>query len=95
MAQSLWYMPTALDIWNQKILKAPGHYARGYEKEEGQPPPEPVVHWPDQEPKMLSGPLDERLNHWSTLVHRGEVIEAYSTFLGIMENPADRKQALA
>ena len=95
MAQSFWYMPTALDIWNQKILKAPGHYARGYEKKEGQPPPEPVVYWPDQEPKMLSGPLEERLNHWSTLVQRGEVIEAYSTFLGIMENPADRKQALA
>ena len=29
MAQTIWYIPTGLDIWNQKILKAPGHYARG------------------------------------------------------------------
>ena len=28
MAQTIWYIPTGLDIWNQKILKAPGHYAR-------------------------------------------------------------------
>ena len=94
MAQSFWYMPTALDVWNQKILKAPGHYARGYPKQEG-PAPAPEIYWPDQEPKMLSGSLEERLNQWSTLVHRGEVLEAYSTFLGIMENPADRRQALA
>ena len=29
MAQTIWYIPTGLDIWNQKIAKAPGHYARG------------------------------------------------------------------
>ena len=29
MAQTVWYIPTGLDIWNQKINKAPGHYARG------------------------------------------------------------------
>src|SRR6201998_4825718 len=29
MAQTIWYIPTGLDIWNQKINKAPGHYARG------------------------------------------------------------------
>src|SRR5690348_14112306 len=28
LAQTIWYIPTGLDIWNQKILKAPGHYAR-------------------------------------------------------------------
>ena len=28
MAQTIWYIPTGLDIWNQKINKAPGHYAR-------------------------------------------------------------------
>ena len=94
MAQSFWYMPTALDIWNQKILKAPGHYARGGKLPEG-PPPAPEIYWPDQEPKMLSGPLEDQLNHWSTLVQRGEVLEAYSVFLGIMENPANRRQALA
>src|SRR3990170_2943291 len=25
MAQTVWYIPTGLDIWNQKINKAPGH----------------------------------------------------------------------
>ena len=29
MAQTVWYIPTGLDIWNQKINKAPGHYSRG------------------------------------------------------------------
>ena len=28
MAQTIWYIPTGLDIWNQKIDKAPGHYTR-------------------------------------------------------------------
>ena len=30
MAQTIWYIPTGLDIWNQKIGKAPGHYMRGF-----------------------------------------------------------------
>ena len=29
LAQTIWYIPTGLDIWNQKIGKAPGHYSRG------------------------------------------------------------------
>src|ERR1700674_149745 len=29
MAQTIWYIPTGLDILDQKIHKAPGHYARG------------------------------------------------------------------
>src|SRR6516164_3966988 len=41
MAQTIWYVPTALDIWNQKIAKAPGHYARGFKMPAG-PPPVPV-----------------------------------------------------
>ena len=52
MAQTIWYIPTGLDIWNQKILKAPGHYARGGKLPPG-PPPAPVVHWPDQAPERL------------------------------------------
>src|SRR6478736_132588 len=31
MAQTIWYIPTGLDIWNQKIGKAPGHYTRGFQ----------------------------------------------------------------
>ena len=28
MAQTVWYMPTGLDPWNQLLGKAPGHYTR-------------------------------------------------------------------
>jgi hypothetical protein len=96
LAQTIWYIPTGLDIWNQKILKAPGHYARapGWTLPPG-PPPLPEVVWPDQEPEFLDGPLQERLDHWMTLVHRGNVLEAYRVFLGLVARPADRKAALA
>src|SRR6516162_8862602 len=50
MAQTIWYIPTGLDIWNQKINKAPGHYARGmsHQKPESQParPRKRSVHCP-------------------------------------------------
>src|ERR1051325_3028251 len=96
MAQTIWYIPTGLDIWNQKILKAPGHYARapGWTPPPG-PPPMPEVVWPDQQPERLEGPLQDRLDHWMTLVHRGQVLEAYRVFLGLMQNPAERKEVLA
>src|SRR5438105_8379837 len=42
LAQTIWYIPTGLDIWNQKIGKAPGHYSRGMKIASG-PPPAPVV----------------------------------------------------
>jgi hypothetical protein len=95
-AQTVWYIPTGLDIWNQKILKAPGHYARapGWSMPPG-PPPMPEVAWQDQEPEVLGGPLEERLDHWMTLVHRGNVLEAYRVFLGLTQNPAERKAVLA
>jgi len=39
LAQTIWYIPSGLDIWNQKILKAPGHYAtRGYKMPNATPP---------------------------------------------------------
>src|ERR1700693_3818221 len=50
MAQTIWYIPTGLDIWHQKIGKAPGHYSRGVAPAPSGPPPSPVVHWPDQQP---------------------------------------------
>ena len=93
MAQTVWYIPTGLDIWNQKILKMPGHYARGGELPPGPPPP-PVVHWPDQEPEYLEGPIRERLGHWLTLVQRGQVADAYRVFLGLMEEPEHRREVL-
>ena len=94
MAQTIWYIPTGLDIWNQKINKAPGHYARSGKPLEG-PPVTPVVHWPDQKAEHIEGSIDEKLDRWMDLVHRGHVLEAYRVFLGIMETPADRRKALA
>jgi len=94
MAQTVWYIPTGLDIWNQKIGKAPGHYTRGFKGEIANPPA-PVVYWPDQEPARLEGPLRERLGHWLTLVHRGQVLDAYRVFLGLMEETAHRREVLA
>jgi len=95
LAQTIWYIPSGLDIWNQKILKAPGHYAtRGY-KMPNAAPPMPVVYWPDQEPVRETGPLNERLNNWLTLVERGQVIDAYRTFLGLMEEKEHRREVLA
>jgi len=95
LAQTIWYIPSGLDIWNQKILKAPGHYAtRGY-KMPNTEPPKPVVYWPDQEPLYEEGPLGERLNNWLTMVERGQVIDAYRLFLGLMEAKENRKAVLA
>jgi hypothetical protein len=95
LAQTIWYIPSGLDIWNQKLFKAPGHYAnRGYQMP-NTAPPAPVVYWPDQEPLRQSGPLKERLNNWLTLVERGQVIDAYRVFLGLMEEREHRNEVLA
>src|SRR5712664_4286922 len=95
LAQTVWYMPTGLDPWNQLIGRAPGHYTRLYDITVNQTPPPSEAHWPDQEPLRLDGPLKERLNHWLTLVQRGEVLPAYRVFLGLMQNPAERRPVLA
>lgn len=94
LAQTIWYIPTGLDIWNQKIGRAPGHYTRGFKGSIENPPP-PVVYWPDQQPLALSGALQARLETWLTHVHRGQVPEAYRIFLGLMQNPEERKPVLA
>src|ERR1700686_1858922 len=83
-------LPMGQNIWNQKINKAPGHYARGMGPQQGAPPT-PIVHWPDQEPERLDGPLRDRLDHWMTLVHRGRVLEVYRVFLGPMQNEGEGK----
>src|SRR5438552_15289954 len=95
LAQVVWYIPTGLDPWNQLLGKAPGHYTRLYEIKVDQAPPKPEAHWPDQEPVRLDGPVGERLNHWLTLVQRGEVLTAYRVFLGLMEDAPNRRQVLA
>jgi hypothetical protein len=95
LAQTVWYMPTGLDPWNQLIGKAPGHYTRLYNIAVNQRPPAPQVHWPDQAPEHLDGPIGERLNHWLTLVQRGEVLASYRVFLGLVEDVPHRKAVLA
>jgi hypothetical protein len=95
LAQTVWYMPTGLDPWNQLLGKAPGHYTRLYQIAVSQAPPPPERHWPDQEPQRLEGPLAERLDHWLTLVQRGEVLASYRVFLGLMEDTANRRETLA
>src|SRR5438445_4316790 len=95
LAQTVWYMPTGLDPWNQLLGKAPGHYTRLYDITVHQEPPRPEIHWPDQEPLRLDGPICERLNHWLTLVQRGEVLPSYRVFLGLMEDSAHRTDVLA
>jgi len=94
LAQTVWYMPTGLDPWNQLLGKAPGHYTRLYDITVNQEPPAPQVHWPDQEPLRIEGPIRERLNHWLTLVQRGDVLTAYRVFLGLMQEPAHRRDVL-
>jgi len=95
LAQSVWYIPTGLDPWNQLLGRAPGHYTRLYEIKVDEKPPRPERHWADQEPLRLEGPIGERLNHWLTLVQRGEVLTSYRVFLGLMEDVPNRRQVLA
>ena len=98
-AQTIWYVPTGLDPWNQLLGKMPGHYVRLYEIKFQGKPPLPEVHWPDQGPLAIEGTWPEKLNAWLTLVQRGEVINAYRVFLGLWEeaqdDPARRTPLLA
>ena len=92
MGQTIWYLPTGLDPWNQLLGKAPGHYTRMYKLDVSATPPPPEIHWADQEPLILDGPLSERLNYWLTLVQRSEVIPAYRVFLGLLETTSDAER---
>ncbi len=96
VAQTVWYVPTGLDPWNQLLGRAPGHYGRrAHKPDPNVPAAPPERHWPDQEPQVLEGPFDERLNHWLTLVQRGEVLPAYRVFLGLFQEKEHRRELLA
>lgn len=92
VAQTIWYLPTGLDPWNQLLGKAPGHYTRMYKLDVKASPPPPEVHWPDQPPLQTEGSLDERLNYWLTLVQRSEVVLAYRVFLGLLADASDAER---
>ena len=96
MAQTVWYMPTGLDPWNQLIGKAPGHYTRLYDIKVNQTPPMPAGALARPGARSTStARCRERLNHWLTLVQRGEVLASYRVFLGLMEDAPNRRAALA
>ena len=96
LAQTIWYVPTGLDPWNQLLGKMPGHYGgRGQKRDPNAPVAAPERHWPDQGPVTLDGPFEERLNHWLTLVQRGDVLEAYRVFLGLFQERDRRRELLA
>ena len=97
MAQTIWYIPTGLDIWNQKIDKAPGplHPPPRQPRRRSRPRRRRSSTGRTRSRSQQTGPLKERLNNWMTLVHRGQVIDAYRLFLGLMENTAERKEVLA
>lgn len=96
MAQTVWYIPTGLDPWNQLRGKMPGHYARGQFKPEEHPVvPPPQVHWDEQEPVYLEGDINHRLNQWLSLVQVNDVPGAYRVFLGLLEEHEYRDRVLA
>ena len=96
MAQTVWYVPTALDPWNQLLGSAPGHYGRRtWKGGKTTPFPAPVSHWADQTPHRLDGPYQDRLDHWLTLVQQGQVIEAYRVFLGLFEEREHHRELFA
>jgi hypothetical protein len=96
MAQAVWYVPTALDPWNQLLGNAPGHYGRRTWTGGKTPPfPRPTAHWSDQTPLALDGPYEDRLDHWLTLVQQGQVVEAYRVFLGLFADKQRRQELFA
>jgi len=95
MAQTIWYIPTGLDPWNQIHGRAPGHYNRVYNMEFSGAPTPPVAHWAQGKARPSDGPLQERLDHWLTLVMRCQVNEAYGAFIDLLQDPADRENVLA
>ena len=96
MAQTIWYVPTGLDVWNQLLGRAPGHYGRRvYDEAKFPEPPLPEAHWEDSDAIDIEGSLDERLNHWLTLVQYSKAEESYAVFRGLLKNEKDRPQVFA
>src|SRR4051794_6497005 len=94
MAQTFWYIPSALDPWNQLLGKAPGHYNRDPDQANKEVLP-PVVHWADG-PALIdeSATLQEKLDHWLTMVMRYQVEDAYRYFLGMIESHPNELQQI-
>jgi len=103
--QAMWYVPQGLNIWEQIICEFPGHYARDQEKcNDRAPGPEPGVnrfdgpawqppkiHFEDHDP-CTAGPVAERLDRFGWAIAEGDREAAYSLFLGLAADPANRHQ---
>lgn len=98
LAQSVYYVPAGLDIWNQLLGKYPGRYAMM--KKIDVPPPSygPVVWNQDQAPLVEEGTLEERLHEHLIATMNGNVERSYRLFLGLaaeeQARPALRDQLL-
>ena len=96
LTQTAWYVPTGLDIWNQLLGRMPGHYSRRTYDPARYPdgPAPPTAHWDDQEPAHWDDTLEEGLNHWLTLVQRGQVDDEYALFLGLWQQFPERRDEI-
>jgi hypothetical protein len=83
LAQSVWYIPAGLDIWNQLLGRYPGRYAtmKGLDV----PPPSygPVVWTREASPIREEGSVDERLHGHMIATMSGDVRRSYGLFLGL------------
>ena len=97
LAQTVWYVPTGLDIWNQLKGRMPGHYSRRVYDASKYPegPLAPEVHWQDEQPNLIDGSFDNGVHDWLQLVERGDVSGSYRQWLGLWEDTDRRKDLLA
>ena len=91
------FAPYLLRLWlrfatNQLLGRAPLHAL--YEIKVNDKPPCPSGTGRTRSPNT-DGPIGERLNHWLTLVQRGDVLGSYRVFLGLMNDAPNRRQVLA
>ncbi|MFN8525277.1 MAG: hypothetical protein U0821_19450 [Chloroflexota bacterium] len=103
IVQAMWYVPQGLNIWEQILCEFPGHYARESEKcNLRYPGPDeevnrfdgpawnpPRIHFEDYDP-IQQGSAEERLEQLNWAIAEGHRDEAYSLFLGLAADPANR-----
>src|SRR5437773_10180377 len=62
LLQSVWYIPSGLDIWNQLLGRYPGRYATMQGMQVSTPSYGPVVWNEEQAPIEAAGTVEERLH---------------------------------
>src|SRR5215468_8927673 len=94
MAQTIWYIPTGLDIWNQKINKAPGHYARAMAPQAGgaRETHRALARSGARAPR---GPIARSARPLADDGAPRPRARGYRVFLGLMQNVDERKEVLA